>query len=177
VTVTLRELDGNGQDIDAVQHVLDGAPGYTPRVTGRPVGPADAEALFAALPPGLVRSAKHVFGVDLDGTTVGVVDLLDGWPDPSTTHLGLLLLDESHQHQGIGSLVWQPLQTMLARKPHVRTVRTAVVQTNIEVLPFWTRRHHYHLAAHRREGPVLPRCGQRAAVPGEPRLRPRASGW
>ncbi len=139
MTVTLRELDGNGQDIDAVQHVLDGAPGYTLRVTGRPVRPADAEALFAALPPGLARSAKHVFAVDLDGTMVGVVDLLDGWPDPSTTHLGLLLLDESHQHQGIGSIVWQQLQAMLARKPHVRTVRAAVVQTNIEVLPFWTR--------------------------------------
>lgn len=139
MTVTLRELDGNSQDIEAVQHVLDGAPGYTLRVTGRPVRPADADALFAALPPGLGRSAKHVFAVDVDGTMVGVVDLLDGWPDPSTAHLGLLLLDETHQHQGIGGLVWQQLQTMLALEPHVRTVRAAVVQTNVEVLPFWTR--------------------------------------
>lgn len=139
MTVTSRELDGKGQDIDAVQQVLDGAPAYTLRVTGRPVRPADPEGLFAALPLGLVRSAKHVFAVDLDGTMVGIVDLLDGWPDPSTAHVGLLLLDETHQHHGIGGLVWQQLQTMLALMPHVRTVRAAVVQTNIQVLPFWTR--------------------------------------
>lgn len=139
MNVTLRKLDGNLRDVAALQRVLEDAPEYTLRVTGHPVRPADAQSLFTALPLGLGYDAKHVFAVELDGNMVGVVDVLDGWPDPSTAHIGLLLVDEPHQQLGIGGLVWQQVETLLISWPHVRTVRAAVVQTNVQVLPFWTR--------------------------------------
>ena len=139
MTVTLRELDGGPEDLAALQRVLEGASGYKQRVTGHPVGPADAQSLFSALPPDLGYDAKHVLAVELDGDVIGVVDLLDGWPDPQTAHVGLLLLDEPHQQLGIGGQIWQQIEALLRSWPHVNTARAAVVETNVQVLPFWLR--------------------------------------
>jgi len=138
--VTLRLLEGERDDMEALQRVLEGAPTYAELVTGSPPGPADAQSTYTILPPGKGYEDKFVFGINLDGRMVGCADLIRGYPDPHTAHLGLLLIAEPFQRAGIGSAAYQAIEAYArAWGPDVTRMRIGVVRTNERVLPFWRK--------------------------------------
>ncbi len=58
---------------------------------------------LAALPPGRTQDDKHAFAVRApDGTTVGFVDLVQGYPRDDEWWLGLLMLDPAWRSRGPG---------------------------------------------------------------------------
>lgn len=133
----LLPLTGTPEDVKAAQYVLGRAPGYAHRVTGEPPAPTGGEELFSALPPGVGRDAKHVYGVALDAKVVGCVELIRRWPDAETALVGLLVLDEEHAGQGLGRAAYEATENVVRQWPEIRRLRAAVVATNDVVLPFW----------------------------------------
>jgi GNAT superfamily N-acetyltransferase len=134
--VQLRPLTGV-DDVHVVQRVLDHAPDYAYRVTGKAPVSSGAAELFAALPPGIGYDAKHVYGIVVDGLVVGCVDLIRGWPAPTTAHIGLLVLEETHAGRGVGRAAYQAIEDLVRQWPEIDHLRAAVVATNDIVLPFW----------------------------------------
>lgn len=134
--LTLRALTAS--DVAAVQQLLEADAGYAERVTGRPLGPNAARDLLEARPPTLSLDDKVVLGVFGDSQLVAVVDLLRGWPQAGTVHVGLLQVHALHQRRGVGRQVHDLALRWLEAWPEATQLRAAIVETNIEqAAPFW----------------------------------------
>ncbi len=88
----LRRLQAS--DAPALQRLLELAPTYQAAVSDEPLSAHAAEEEMVACPPGLPLSAKHLIGRWEEGELTAVIDLLRGYPDPTTAYLGLLLVGE-----------------------------------------------------------------------------------
>ncbi|MBN1192080.1 MAG: GNAT family N-acetyltransferase [Coriobacteriia bacterium] len=102
-SIELRPLTGTPGDLVEVQRVLELAPDYADVIQGAPFDPLEAARTFEELPPGVDPSAKTVFGVYSEDELVGIIDLVDGFPVPTTAMLGLLLVAGTHRRRGIGT--------------------------------------------------------------------------
>ena len=140
MTVTLRALRGEPDEMADLQRVLEGAPAYFELTTGHPPGAAEAQSLFTVLPPdGVGYDRKLDWGIVTEAGLVGCIDVLRGWPAADTAHLGLMLIDEDHVGQGIGRAAFEALERQVRQWPEITRLRAAVVATNAQVLPFWER--------------------------------------
>lgn len=125
-------------DVAALQELIESDAAYVERVTGHPPGPADAQSLLLMRPPDLPEEDKVVLGAWDAGALVGVVDLLRGWPEGDTVHVGLLQVHGEHQGRGLGRAVHDRVLAEVRRWPGIATLRAAIVETNAEhAEPFW----------------------------------------
>lgn len=93
-----------------------------------PVVPGAAEGR-----PDSVRAAR-------EGELVGVLQMVLGWPNPSTAHIGLVLVDEDHRGSGIGGLLHEHARRLARADPQATTLRLAIVDANASAaVPFWHR--------------------------------------
>ncbi|MDR7458453.1 MAG: GNAT family N-acetyltransferase [Armatimonadota bacterium] len=134
--MTIRLLLGERSEMAELQRVIEEAPTYAQLVTGVPPGPADAQSTFTILPEGKTYEDKFVFGIYRGSEMVGCADLIRGYPDAATAYLGLLLVSEKHQDQGIGRLAFHLLEESVRGWRTCDRIRTAVVWTNDRVIPF-----------------------------------------
>ncbi|MBV9028712.1 MAG: GNAT family N-acetyltransferase [Pseudonocardiales bacterium] len=140
MNIDMRLLTGQPWEMAALQKVLEGAPTYAERVTGRPPGAEEAQHLLSALPPGMTHDSKYVYGFMTDGTEmIGCADVIRGWPEACTALLSLLLLGEAHQGHGLGRSVYDLVEAKVRRWPEIDMIRIPVVRSNAAVLPFWRR--------------------------------------
>lgn len=137
--IDLRELTGERSEMEALQHVIERAPDYMYRVTGHPPGRAEAQSTYVVLPEGKSYDDKFVYGIYLADHMVGCADVIRAYPTEETIMLGLLLLAESYQHQGIGAAAYRLLEDKFRAWPRMTRVRIGVVRTNEQVLPFWRK--------------------------------------
>ena len=137
LSIELRPLTGTPRDLLEVQRVLELAPDYAKAVQGGPVDPFDATRTFKDLPPGVDPSAKTVFGIYADDELVGVIDLVDGFPVPTTAMLGLLLLAGTHRRRGIGARAARVVEDLILSWGTCDRVRIGVVRANAQALVFW----------------------------------------
>lgn len=136
--VRLRPLDpGAPADRAALARVLAAAPGYHLAVAGRLPGPAEADELLAACPPGVEPGAKQVFLVETEAGPIGVIDYVRGFPRPAVGMLGLLLLAEPWQGRGLGKAAYRELEARVRAGAGITRMRLGVVRTNPRALPFW----------------------------------------
>ena len=70
---------------------------------------------------------------------VGIVDFRVNWPRESTAHLGLLLVAEPFQRQGIGAQTLKLLEPWFANSAGIATIRLGVEQFNPAALLFFQR--------------------------------------
>lgn len=125
-------------DTAALCRIILAAPGYSQTVFGRPPYPADATEILTELPPGKEAADKFVYGVYAGDDMIGCVDLIRGYPDAGTAHIGLLLLAESRQGSGLGGQTLQLIEQLVAGW-HCNMLRIAVVSTNLIALRFWQK--------------------------------------
>jgi RimJ/RimL family protein N-acetyltransferase len=128
-----------GNDTLGLQKVLEAAPQYSFNVSGAPQPPNAAEEVFSALPDNFASSNKFVFGIELNSSLIGCIDLLRGFPKPETAMIGLLLLREPHQRKGFGQRAYLQVEDKLRAWPEITKVRISVVESNGEVLGFWKK--------------------------------------
>jgi diamine N-acetyltransferase len=136
--IFIRKLSSNA-DTSGLQAVLEAAPRYSLNLSGGTQPPNAAQEVFSALPDNFDSSNKYVFGIELESSLIGCIDLLRGFPKPETAMLGLLLLRESHQRQGFGREVYFQLEEKLREWSEIKIVRISVVKSNGEVLGFWKK--------------------------------------
>jgi ribosomal protein S18 acetylase RimI-like enzyme len=65
--------------------------------------------------------------------------VIRGFPDPTTAHLGLLLISESAQGRGIGRVGYMAIEDVIRSWAGCRCVRIGVVRTNEGVIAFWKK--------------------------------------
>ena len=136
-TWSLREMAPNeGRDLQAL---FVRCADFFEISQGGPPERGQAQDQFSSLPPGASHIDKAVLAiVDEDGTMIGAVDFVYGWPDGMTIMLGLLLLEPDARRQGIGSQVLEGLLGMW-RAEGFQRVRIGVVAGNVSGRRFWER--------------------------------------
>lgn len=125
-------------DLPALQALLEADPAYTRRVTGAAPAAGEAHDLLTGRPPGLPTEQKLVLGAFDECGLAAVLDVLRGWPDPSTVHIGLLQVHADRKREGIGRRAHNLLDDMLGQWPEITTLRASIVATNAaHAEPFW----------------------------------------
>ncbi len=135
----LVRLEQTLQNIELVQGLLENTPSYCLNVSGEIAGLNDGKEAFEALPPSFPRDDKHVIGIFSGNILIGMIDCLIGFPTKDKAHIGLLLLNESYQSQGLGKLAYVNLEDYLRHFSAISKIRLAVVNTNNKVLKYWEK--------------------------------------
>ena len=119
----------------ALQACLDGCPGYFERAEGAPAGPEAAAHLLDEAEADPLRRL-YLFTLKRGGAPAALVDLWLDQPEPGTAHLGLLLVREALQGQGLGREAMAALERALTPAGY-DTLRLSVADENREVDGFW----------------------------------------
>ena len=123
----------------ALQNVLEAAPTYFQIVGGVSPGPAEAQSLFTALPPGKGYDDKFVWGFYSGAAMIGCADVIRGYPTPDKAVIGLLLLAEPWQRRGLGRAFATLVEQAIAGWSTIAQLRIGVALANSRALGFWQR--------------------------------------
>jgi len=130
----------DARDIAALQALLESAPDYARRITGKDPQPSDAREVLTALPPGLEIGRKLAIGLWCERTEalLGFADVLRGWPRPAVAHIGLLVVHGAHRGTGVGRALHDVVVEQGLAWGEIDTLRLGIVATNATVAePFW----------------------------------------
>lgn len=131
----------------ALEQVYLATPGYWQLFNFLTVPPGQAEHDLQAVAEtpgrtllGIVRrmnsdsnDATDEAGIEL----IGVMDFRLHWPDEQVVTIGMVMVAEPYQRQGIGSQAWALLKPWLVEQAGMQRVRLAVEQFNPIALQFF----------------------------------------
>ena len=137
--LTLRLLTGDAAEMAALQCVLEAARTYFEAVTGAGPGSAEAQGTFTALPPGKTYDDKFVWGLYSGEAMIGCADVIRGFPARESAMIGLLLLAENRQRQGLGRAFAALVEQRIAAWPEIERFRIGVVTSNAGAIVFWRK--------------------------------------
>lgn len=124
-------------DTQILQQLHDECTDFHLLTMGEGPAPTQAKELFTECPPGKTRADKHLFGFFAPkGQLVGVVELMEDYPEPSTWYIGLMMLHPSWRGRGLGKQILKWLTGQLAAK-QVCHLCLAVLDVNPRGKKFW----------------------------------------
>ncbi|MBF0207913.1 MAG: HIT domain-containing protein [Oligoflexia bacterium] len=130
------------EDVQDVQLVLKRSPQYFLKVNGKLPSDDEAIKLFTEETPlgeRVIMLVKHIHHLQ-ENNSIGVVDVIRGYPTSGHAMLGLLLLNEKYQRQGLGAKSYREIEkTVILNWPEVVVMRIGVVDSNIDVITFWVK--------------------------------------
>ncbi len=146
-TLALVPLDAEWH-IDALQQVYWATPGYWElyNFPAVPAGQAEHDLRTAATMPGrtLLGMVQQVTDLSAppeatSGELVGLLDFRLHWPDEGIVSIGMIMVAEPYQRQGIGTQAWKLLQPWLVDAAHMQQAKVTVEQFNPSALQFFTQ--------------------------------------
>ncbi|OIH92837.1 GNAT family N-acetyltransferase [Curtobacterium sp. MCBA15_001] len=137
MAIVIRDLEQG--DVDALQELIESYPAYAERVTGHPPGSSDALSALISVPPDFDPAGKRGIGLWDDGVLIAFADVLFGWPDTSTAHIGLLLVHGAHHGQGVGRRLHEAVLDRVLQEVNATQMRLGIVERNAaHAEPFWS---------------------------------------
>ena len=125
-------------DLYEIETVFDNLTGYSMNVDGVLKRPDAASEFVNGIPPDHTILTKHAFLAKHDGVTIGLLDVIDGYPSHGTAFIGLLAVQENMQGKGFGRALFLAAEQWVREKLKAQTLRLAVVASN-PVLGFWEK--------------------------------------
>ena len=133
--------------VAALQQVYLATPGYWTMFNFVTVPPGQAEYDLRAVAEtpgrtmlGIVRRTEHDSNDEAAQTGVELIGVLDfrlHWPDEQVVYIGMVMVAEPYQRQGIGTQAWALLKPWLVDQAGMQRARLAVEQFNHAALPFF----------------------------------------
>lgn len=105
----------------------------------------EAEATQGRTMMGIVRRVEdpdenhEESGLQTGHEMIGLVDFRLHWPSENTAYLGMLMVAEPYQRQGVGAATWDLLRPWLAGSAGMDSVRLGVEQFNPGALNFFQK--------------------------------------
>lgn len=128
-------------DVSALQRLMLSNEGYTRRIEGGALGADAAQQVLSALPPGTTPEQKWCLGLWEGDLLVAFADVIVGWPEALTAHIGLLMTHGARVGRGLGRTLHTAVVEKLIDLRSVEAMRLAIVDTNASVAePFWIKR-------------------------------------
>ena len=82
---------------------------------------------------------KSLYGVYRGEEIVGCVEVIRGFPTEEVAMIGLLLIHQTSQGQGLGRLAYEATEEVCRSWPSTRRLRIGVILSNDIVLAFWKK--------------------------------------
>jgi RimJ/RimL family protein N-acetyltransferase len=129
----------------ALQAVYAAVQGYWAMydLPGPPEGQAEDDLKAANATPGryLLGIVKRLDEQDpsAGAELIGLLDFRLHWPAEGVATIGMVMVTEPYQRQGVGGQAWALLAPWLAATAGIVTARLAIEQFNIPALKFWER--------------------------------------
>lgn len=127
---------------DAVQQLYRATPGYWEmyNLPGAPAGQAALDLEAAEATPGrtMMGMLRPLNPEDPDGGAelIGLVDFRLHWPGETLVYLGMFMVAEALQRQGIATQAWRLLAPWLRDQAGIHKARCGVEQFNVGALQF-----------------------------------------
>lgn len=81
---------------------MEAAPNYYRRVQGSAAAPGQAIRELETAPEGCSRQSKRLYLIQAQGSPIGCLAMLHGYPAKHVAYIAVLLFIESHQGRGLG---------------------------------------------------------------------------
>ena len=131
--------------VDALQQVYLATPTYWAmyNLLTAPAGQADNDLCAAAETPGrtIVGIVRHVADDETASAAavelIGLIDFRLHWPNEQVVSIGMIMVAEPYQRQGVATQAWQLLKPWLATEGQMQQARLTVEQFNPGALQFF----------------------------------------
>ncbi|HJB22041.1 MAG TPA: GNAT family N-acetyltransferase [Candidatus Fournierella merdavium] len=110
-----------------------------------------------ALPPGKSACDKFYVGYFCENELIAIMDLIFSYPAKNTAWIGLFMMNQGHQHRGIGSEIIREC-AMCLKDLGVEFIQLAIAKGNPQSEHFW-RKNKFH-----KTGREVPKEGYTAVV-------------
>jgi ribosomal protein S18 acetylase RimI-like enzyme len=114
------------RDAAPLQALFDEDPEYFLGMNGREI---PVEEIRSAVPPGCTPDDKFLHVIGRENRLAGMIDLIRGYPDPGTWHLGFLFIAKAFRGAHLGRTVLHALYGHV-RAQGGKVLRLGVVEDN-----------------------------------------------
>lgn len=128
-------------DVSALQRLMLSNEGYTRRIEGGALGADAAQQVLSALPPGTTPEQKWCLGLWEGDLLVAFADVIVGWPEALTAHIGLLMTHGARVGRGLGRTLHTAVVEKLIglRSVERRCDWRSWIRTRRVAEPFWIK--------------------------------------
>lgn len=125
------------EDVEEINSLFVKSTDYFQKVFDRNPDIHDASTLFTTVPEGKLPEDKLVLGIyTKNNNLIGLLDLVQNYPEQNTWFLGLLLVDPKERNQKIGTEVILAL-IKKATEISISKINISVEEHNKEAIRFW----------------------------------------
>jgi GNAT superfamily N-acetyltransferase len=123
-------------DANALQALCCACADYFQEITGAPAGPAEAQAIFAAIPPHGDYQKKRLWGAFEEERLIGVIDGAFDHPESGHFWIGLFMLEPIARRKGRGAHIVETVERY-ARRGGSHVLSLAVKKGYVAAQAFW----------------------------------------
>ena len=113
---------------------------YFSKISDNPPSISNVEEDIEAIPNGVQKNQKNYRLISFNDEILGVVDFLSNYPEKDTILIGLFIIKNDKQKQGLGTKIFRHLEKSFKNKKFFK-IRIGVLVDNEIGLSFWKKQN------------------------------------
>lgn len=113
---------------------------YFSKISDNPPSISNVEEDIEAIPNGVQKNQKNYRLISFNDEILGVVDFLSNYPEKDTILIGLFIIKNDKQKQGLGTKIFRYLEKSFKNKKFLK-IRIGVLVDNKIGLSFWKKQN------------------------------------
>ena len=113
---------------------------YFSKISDNPPSISNVEKDIEAIPNGVQKNQKNYRLISFNDEILGVVDFLSDYPEKDTILIGLFIIKNDKQKQGLGTKIFRYLEKSFKNKKFLK-IRIGVLANNEIGLSFWKKQN------------------------------------
>ncbi|MBP1927183.1 GNAT superfamily N-acetyltransferase [Sedimentibacter acidaminivorans] len=138
------------ENIEDVFHLMRGNKYFYSKTQNHEVTIEECLEDIDALPPRVAKEKKTFVALYDKDKCIAVIDFIEGFPKDDIGYLGLLMVDESIQGNGVGKNILTNI-FKVARDKQFKIIELACYETNKKGFEFWSKMGFFEVGKSERE--------------------------
>ena len=113
---------------------------YFSKISDNPPSISNVEEDIEVIPNGVQKNQKNYSLISFNDEILGVVDYLSDYPEKDTILIGLFIIKNDKQKQGLGTKIFRYLENLFKDKKFLK-IRIGVLVDNEIGLSFWKKQN------------------------------------
>ena len=113
---------------------------YFSKISDNPPSISTVEEDIEVIPNGVQKNQKNYRLISFNDEILGVVDFLSDYPEKDTILIGLFIIKNDKQKQGLGTKIFRYLENLFKDKKFLK-IRIGVLVDNEIGLSFWKKQN------------------------------------